>query len=263
MKHETVDPGQTESRFSSIPYILAGAFYGFLIGNAFVLTASTVDKLLYSDLPLGFDWPLFATRWGWIALGLTLVGAITALFQERLPGLLAGAVLASLLALVGALFLSPVAAGQKLMVLIFILMPVAAMSLPITLILRWLVDKHAQTREPKRRVIRSLPLILLAIALGVGSGSFSKMSTQAVEATRFLHHLLQTASQDIESPVRDVPGLQSHMDVSYRLFPRPSETSSEGFDIRAEYADGYRLNCTVVVYPRRDPYVSDCTSTPN
>jgi hypothetical protein len=89
------------------------------------------------------------------------------------------------------------------------------------------------------------------------------MSRQAVEATRFLHHLLQTASQDLESPIRDVPGLQSHMDVSYRLFPRPSETSSEGFDIRAEYADGYRVNCTVVAYPQRDPYLSDCTSTPN
>jgi hypothetical protein len=263
MKHERVDLEQTESRFSSIPYILVGAFYGFLVGIAFVLTASMLDPILYPDLPLGIDWSLLATRGGWIAPGLVLVGAVTALFRERLPGILAGGVVASLLALVGALFLSPVTAGMKLMVLIFILVPIAAMSLPITLILRWLVDKHAQSLEPKQALARILPLVLLAIALGVGSGSFLRLSRSAVEATRYLHHLLQTASQDVESPIRDVPGLQDHMDVSYRLFPRPSETSSEGFDIRAEYTDGYRVNCTVVVYPRRDPYLSGCTSNPN
>lgn len=262
MKYETVELGQTESRFSSIPYILVGAFYGFLIGNVFVLTASTVDKLLYPDLPLGIDWPLFATRW-WIAPGLALVGGVTALFREKLPGVLVGAVFASLLALVSALFLSPVTAGMKLMVLIFILAPIAAMALPIALILRWLVDKHAQTPAPKQPIARILPLVLLAIVLGAGSGAFLKMSGRTAEATRFFHHLLQTASQDSESPIRDVPGLQSHRDMSYRLFPRPSKTSSVGFDIRAEYADGYSLNCTVVVYPGRDPYLSGCTSTPN
>jgi hypothetical protein len=263
MKHETVDRGQTESHFSSIPYIVVGAFYGILVGNAFVLTASAVDKLLYLELPLGFDWPLFATRWGGIALGLALVGAVTALFHERLPGVLVGGVSASLLALGSALFLSPVTAGMKLMVLIFILMPIAAMSLPIALILRWMADKHAQALESKQPLTRVLPLVLLAIVLGVGSGYFLKMSRRGVEATRFLHHLLQTASQDAESPIRDLPGLQSHRDMSYILFPKPSETSREGFDIRVEYADGYSVNCTVVVYPGRDPYVSGCTSTSN
>ena len=263
MKLEPIELIQVESRFSNIKYILVGALYGFLIGNAFAITASMVDRLLYPDLPLGIDWSLFVMRWGWIGLGLALVGAIASLFSERLPSLLIGAVIAGLLALVSALFLSPVTTGMKLIVLIFALIPMAAMSLPVTLILRWLVDKHENALELKQYIVRIIPLILLAIVLGAGSGYFLKMSRRAVQATRFLHHLLQTAPQNVESPIRDLPGLQSHAGMSYQLFQRTSETSTEGFDVRAEYDDGYNVNCIVVVYPGRDPYLSDCASTQN
>ncbi len=51
--------------------------------------------------------------------------------------------------------------------------------------------------------------------------------------------------------------------MSYRLFQKPSETSTEGFDIRAEYPDGYNMTCIVVVYPGQAPYLSDCLSTQN
>ena len=262
MKLEPIEVVQTESRFSDIKYTLVGAFYGLLIGNAFVISAATVDRLLYPDLPLGFDWSLFVVRWVWIALGLALVGAITCLFNEKMPGLLAGAVIAGFVALASALYFSPVSGGIKVVVLIFALVPMAAMSLPVTLIVRWLADKYEYTLQLQRRAW-IVPLLLLAIVLGAGSGYFLKMSRRAVDATRFLHHLLQTASQDLESPIHDLPGLQNHMDMSYQLFQRPSESSAEGFDVRAEYNDGYSVNCVVVIYPGRDPYLSDCTSTQN
>ncbi|MGZ9226392.1 MAG: hypothetical protein ACXW4M_12640, partial [Anaerolineales bacterium] len=200
MKLEPIAVTQTESRFRDIQYILVGALYGFLIGNAVVITASTVDRLLYPDLPLGFDWSLFSVRWLWLALGLALVGAIATSFSERFPGLIVGAVITGLLALISALFLSPVTMGMKLIVLIFGLIPIAAMSLPVTLILRWLVDRHEDVLAQKQQLVRILPLVLLAIVLGVGSGYFLKMSKRAVEATRFFHNLLQTAPQGAESP---------------------------------------------------------------
>jgi hypothetical protein len=103
----------------------------------------------------------------------------------------------------------------------------------------------------------------LAVILGIGTGYFVKMPRRAVEATRFLHQVLQTAPQDTESPVRDLPGFQSHLGMRYRLFQTPSDTSTEGFDVRAEYEDGYNVNCVVVVYPGNDPYLTDCTSTQN
>jgi hypothetical protein len=237
--------------------MLVGALYGFLIGNAFVITASIVDRLLYPDLPLGMDWSMIAMRWVWLAPGLALIGVVATLFSEKLPSLLLGAAVAGLLALMSALFLSPVTVGLKVIVLIFTLIPMAAMSLPVTLILRWLVDRHEQALEVQH-MTQIFFLVFLAIVLGLGSGYLMKMSKRSVAATRFFDNLLQAAPQDTENPIRDVAGFQDHMDMSYRLFQSPSETSTEGFDVRAEYPDGYSLTCIVVVYPGREPYLSDC-----
>jgi hypothetical protein len=218
-----------------------------------------VDQLLYPDLPLGMDWSLFAMRWIWIAPGLALIGAVATAFSERLPSLIVGALIAGLLALLSALFFSPVTMGMKVIVLIFTLIPMTAMSLPVTLVLRWLVDRHEQILELHQRLVRVLPLILLAVALGIGSGYFLKMSKRAVQATYFMQNLLQTAPQDAENPLHDVAGFQDHIDQDYRLFQETSETSTEGFDVRAEYNDGYSVSCIVVVYPGRNPYLSDCS----
>lgn len=263
MKLEPVVFAETESRLRDIKYLLVGALYGFLIGNAFVMTASIVDRLLYPELPLGMDWSRVAMLWVWIAPGLALIGAIATLFSERLPSLLVGAVITGFLALLSALFLSPVTMGMKVIVLIFTLIPMTALSLPVTLILRWLVDRHEQALELRQHITRLIPLVLLAIVLGIGSGYFLKMSRRAVQATHFMHNLLQTAPQDAESPIHDVAGFPEHMDMSYKLFQRTSATSMEGFDVRAEYADGYSVTCIVVVYPGRNPYLSDCTSAQN
>ena len=260
MKFDLVEPVHSESRFNPIQYVLAGALYGFLTGSAFAIAASFVDLLLYPDLPLGVDWSLFALRWGWLAPGLALIGAVAASFYEKLPSFIIGGLIAGVLALVSALYLSPVNTGMKVIVLIFALVPMAAMSLPVVLILRWLADRHDRALEFKRYGM-ILPLVALAIVLGAGGGYFLRMSGRAGQATRFMHQLLQAAPQDAESPVRGVPGFESHMGMGYRLFQQTSETSTEGFDVRAEYDDGYSVTCIVVVYPGRDPYLSTCTSS--
>ncbi len=260
MKFEPIEPLPAEPRVRNVKHVLIGALYGFLIGAAFVTSATIIDKILYPDLPLGIDWSLFITRGEWIVLGLVLIGAITSLFTETIPGLLVGAGITALVALVSALFFSSAMLGLKIMVLIFALLPMAALSLPVTLILRWLVDKHEYALELKH-VGRIASLVVLAILLGAGTGYFAKMSRRAVEATRFTHHLLQTSPQDAKSPIHDVPGFRDHLGMSYELFQRSSGSSTEGFDVRAEYDDGYSVICVVVIYPGGKPYLSDCTSS--
>jgi len=263
MKIQGIGPFETESRLQSIRHVLLGAFYGFLIGSAFVIVGTTINRLLYPDLPLGMDWSFFATLSGWLLPGLTLVGAIAALFRERLTSLLLSAVAAGFVALASALFFSTVSTGMKVIVLIFALVPMAAMCLPVVWILRWLAEKHEEGLDSPRRFTTILPLVLLALVLGAGSGYFLKMPSRAAEATRFIHQMLQTASGDIESPLHQVAGFQNHTGMDYELFQKPSEAFTEGFDVRAEYEDGYSLTCVVVIYPGRAPRVSQCSSIPN
>jgi len=263
MKIESVESAEREPRRSQVQHALVGAIYGFLIGTAFVITAATVDHLLYPDLPLGMDWSQLAARWGWIGLGLALIGGLTSLFSETWAGLLAGALTAGLLALINSLLLSPTTTGVKLLVLLFTLTPIAVTTLPVTWLLRWLTEKHEGAMQSKSYVIRIASLVLIAMVLGAGTGYFYKMPPRAVEATRFVHQLLQTAPQDEKSPIHNLPGLRNHTGIRYELIQKPSEFSTEGFDIRAEYRDGYRVNCVVVVYPEREPYLSACKSVEN
>ena len=260
MNIKPIEPLQTQSRLPRLPHMLAGAMYGFLLGTAFVLSAAVVDRLLHPDLPLGMDWSALATRVLWIVLGLILIGIAAALFNETIPSLLLGAVLSGILALTSALLSSSTTqTGIKVMVLIFALMPVSAMSLPVTLVLRWLVDRHEKALK-LQRTGQVFLLVLLAIALGAGSGFFMKMSPQALQATRFMDRLMQTAPLDDKNPIHNLPGFASHAAMRYRLFQSPSQYSTEGFDVRAEYPDGYGVRCTVVLYPERDPFETGCES---
>lgn len=239
---------------------MVGALYGLLTGTAFVLMSAFIDALLHPDLPIGVDWNLTSTRWMLIGLGLALIGAMTCLFNEMWAGLLAGAVAAGLLALTSALFLSPTNAALKVMVVVFTLAPIAVMSLPIAWILRRLAERHAVALYSERSMARIALLMLIAVALGAAGGYFMKMPQDAATALDYLHDALQSANASATEEISTLPGFQEHTGMRYKLFQKASEASTEGYDVRAEYDDGYTLQCTVVVYPGFNTYLSDCES---
>ena len=254
------ESSDNDTRLQKIQRAMVGALYGLLAGTTFVLMSTFIDLLLYSDLPLGVDWSIFASRWALIGLGLALIGALTCFFSETWAGVLAGAVAASLLALTSALFSSPTTAALKLIVLLFTLVPAAAMSLPIAWIFRRLAESHALALHLEQSTARIARLVLIAVVLGAGFGYFAKMSRREVSALRFMHEALQTMDESPKPQLRDLPGLREHGGMEYKLFQKESNLSTEGFDVRAEYNDGYIVQCVVVVYPGSSPYLSSCES---
>ena len=239
---------------------MVGALYGLLTGTAFVLMSVFIDMLLHPNLPLGVDWTLTSTRWVLIGLGLALIGALTCLFNETWAGLLAGAVAAGLLALTSALFLSPTNAALKVMVVLFTLAPIAVMSLPIAWTLRRLAERHTVALYSERSIARTSLLMLIAVALGAAGGYFMKMPPDASTAVDYLNDALQSANVSETEEINALPGFQEHAGMRYQLFQKDSQASTEGYDVRAEYEDGYTLQCTVVVYPGFNTYLSDCES---
>ena len=252
---------EEDTRPQKIRRAMVGALYGLLAGTAFVLMSAFIDLLLYPDLPLGVDWSPVAVRWLLIGLGLALIGALTCFFSETWAGLLAGAVAAGLLALTSALFFSPTTTALKVIILLFTLVPAAAMSLPIAWIFRRLAARHVHALQLKQPAARIAGLVLTAVVLGVGFGYFAKMSQREVRALRFMHEALQTMAENPKQQLRDLPDLHQHAGMDYKLYQKESALSTEGYDIRAEYADGYKVQCVVVVYPGSDPYLSSCESS--
>ena len=236
-----------------------GAVYGFLGGTAFALVASFVDVWLHPELPLAADWNLLGVRWAVIGFGLALVGAVTTLWVDFWPGLGSGILAAGLLALGSALYTSQASTGLRLMVLIFALMPVAVLSLPVVLLLRWLVQWHIDSFALKQPANRIIGLVLVSLIIGAIGGSLLKMSPRAVTVTRYMHNVLQMGNNE---KILAVEGVSQREDTPYHLSPSKSESLTEGFDIRVEYEDGFVLTCEVVQYPGRDPRLSGCMPAP-
>ena len=236
---------------------LLGAFYGLLGGVAFVLTAAFIDIWLHPDLPLGPNWSALALRLPVLGLGLAIIGAVTCWWSEAWQGLLSGALVASALALLVALFTAQVQTGMKFIVLIFTLVPIAALTLPVACVLRWLTERHARALSMKASAARIVGLMLLVITLGAGLGYFMKSPGRAIESTRYIHNYLQDLSSE-KNPLAGGAGVPERSEVPYQMFPTRSQTSTEGFDIHVEYADHYRLICAVLSYPGSAPRYSGC-----
>lgn len=247
----------TDTRQAKLRRAMFGALYGLLGGTAFVLMAAFIDIWLHPELPLGVNWSAFVLRLPLIGLGLALVGAVTCWWHEAWQGLISGAVVASALALIAALFTSQVDTGMKFIVLVFILLPIAAMTLPVAYFLRWITERHAIASHMEWSGARIAGLFILVVALGAGLGYFMKSSGRAIESARFIHNFLQDLSSE-QNPLVNVAGVSERSDTLYKMYSTRSESSTEAFDIHVEYADHYRLLCTVILYPERNPFFSGC-----
>ena len=246
-----------DTRQGRIRRAMLGALYGFLGGTTFVLMAAFIDVWLHPELPLGVNWSAFTLRLPLIGLGLAIVGAVTCWWHEAWQGLLCGAAMAAALALMTALFTSQVNTGMKFIVLIFILLPVAAMTLPVAYFLRWITERHGRALLTNKSTTRLAGLVILVIAVGAGLGFFMKSSRRGIEAARFIHNFLQDLSAE-NNPLARVPGVPEHNDIPYLMYSTRSQSSTEAFDIHIEYADDYKVQCTVILYPGRNPFLSRC-----
>lgn len=255
-----MDAASSDSRRLQITRAALGAFYGFLGGVTFVFVAAFVDIWLYRDLPLGVDWQTLRQRLPLFSLGLALVGAVTCWWTDGWPGILSGAATGSALALIVALSTgTDVGTGMKFLVLVFILVPIAAMLVPITWILRWFVERHLRAWYSNWRYGRVVALIALALSLGAAGGFFMKMPARELAGTRYVHQLLQ-GTLDETTPIGKVQGIAEHWGSPYQLYSMASETSTVGYDVRARFEDGYTVECTAVLYVGRPPLISGCTS---
>ncbi len=247
----------TDTRQAKIKRAAFGALYGFLGGAAFVVMAAFIDILLNPDLPFGVDWSIFMVRLALIGLGLALVGAVTCWWHEAWQGLLSGAAVAGVLALIVALFSAEVATGMKFIVLVFALVPIAAMTMPMAYLLRWLTERHAAVLQLKWSSLRVAWLMVIVLALGAGAGYFMKTSASGLEAAHLVQGFLQNLAL-AQNPLNNIEGVQAHQNMPYKLYQNRSTFSTEGYDIHIEYADGFKLHCVVITYPGTNPVVSGC-----
>lgn len=226
----------------------AGAVYGLWLGLIYALSAGIIDMLVMRDVPIRIDWASLGGTLVTTSLGLALLGAVTAGPIVPWRGMILGAVV-----YMGWLFLQSFLKLQGLAAIFLVFfLPLALLSLPITAVLRWAVERHIRhhTNAGPQRVRAQMLLLTLLFGIGAFAGSWSQMSPSAQEAVRTVHRLLQRAlTQPAEAPwppaFESVPTLRDHAESRYGLTQHASLASPTGVEVVVVFDDGFALTCLV------------------
>ena len=249
---------------------LAGGLYGLLAGSAFAMLAGTIDALIFRDLPIFIDWNAILVQGMGYGLVLAGTGALTGWIPEGWKGITLGAGGLALAMLVYSLSQTNLMLVASFTLFAVMVLPLAAICLPVAIALRWLIDRHTgpgETGVPTRSFsagkVRAGWLVLLALILGMIPAFFTRTSGKAESSLREMDKLLKNAAAgqiNTRFGVRleQVPALKTHIGMNYAISQRASVISTEGYEILIVFTDGYKATCTVVAYGIGEPYVDRC-----
>src|ERR1044071_6904255 len=99
--------------------------------------------------------------------------------------------------------------------------------------------------------------MLVAVLLGAAGGYFFKSSERGVLAAQLMSDSLQKPLQ-AGSALAKYPEVAQHQNMSFKLYQQASKFSTEGFDVQAQYTDGFAVRCTIVAYPGTKAFISGC-----
>ena len=246
--------------------MLPGAMYGLIIASSFALVGGIVNQLSFPDLPVGVDWRNLFITWSFFALWLGLGGGFINWFTQTEESVVTGWLAMTVIALgAGSLTIEGNLPSQFGKIVLLVL-PVLAISLLMTITLRWLGEHHAQILE-NRHTLRTRGIaILVAIALSIGGLTglgLTRWTKTTQEAVRDIHSRYQTAAADPSQmealfPLSDVPGLESHLDTPYTLRGKPSGQSVVAVEVSIDFSDEYQITCVLLVFLDKPPFLRAC-----
>jgi len=244
--------------------ILPAAIYGAVIASAYVLTLALVNVYTFPALPLGVDWGRVMTMLLGFAAGAALFGALAAWFTEEPAGIVGGGLLSTIV--MGIVFLA--SAGSLDSTSTFQSIIMAAILVGVNMLiawgLRWTANRHLailhEYKDAERRkfMMRHISIILL---IGFVPGVLGRMDLNAQQAIGRLHKLLQAAPEDAsvwpQLPLKQVPALESHFGVDYRIYVRTSAVSAGALDVTVRFEDGFTMSC-ILPTASGVTFITDC-----
>jgi len=246
--------------------MLPGALYGLVIAASYALVGSFVNQLSFPDIPVGVDWDYLLAASLFFAVWLGIGGAFVNWFTQTEESLVISLVVMSAIALAASWLTFEGPLPTQLGKIVLLVLPVLAISLLMTLTLRWLGVKHANAieKEPESRQRQILALLVIAMLIGGGTGSVLTRWTMATQrAVRHIHQTIQTViahPSGLETLflIRDVPQVTHHLDSPYTLRGKPSGQSVVAVDVNIDFEDGYQVSCVLLVFPDQPPFPKAC-----
>jgi hypothetical protein len=246
--------------------MLPGALYGIVIAGTYAFIGSIVNQLSFPDVPVGVDWRYLLIASLFFAVWFGAGGAFVNWFTQTEESLVISLLVMSAIAFVSSLLTFEGPLPTQVGKLVLLVLPILAVSLLMTLTLRWLGVRHAEILEgnqaSQRR--RILSLIMIAILIGGGTGfALTRWPPATQRGVQYIHEKIQAVianPADSESLflMRDVPGIRDHLHNSYTLRGKPSGQSVVGVEVNIDFKDGYHVSCVLLVFPDQPPFPRIC-----
>jgi hypothetical protein len=232
--------------------MIPAAMYGALIATAYVWTLSLINVYTFPKLPLALDWERTLQMWFGFGLAAAIFGVVTAWFSDETAGIVGGGLIST--TLLGIVFLLSSQELNSTSTFQSILM--AATLVGVNMLgawgLRWMANRHLNiAREETAAARRKLMIkhILTILLIGFAPGVLNRMDLNAEQAIGHLHELLEAAPTDQsvwpQLPFKQVPALQDHLGVEYRIYVRTSAVSAGALDVTVRFKDGFSMSCVL------------------
>jgi hypothetical protein len=234
--------------------MIPAAIYGALVATAYVWAFYLVNVYTFPELPLSLDWLRLIGSWISLALAFGLFGALAAWFTEEYAGGVGGALIFTML--LALWFLIAARTGDSSMTAqsIITTLPLIGVNMLGAWGLRWAAHRHIvivnekDTGTRRKQMVKHISIIFL---IGLLPGLFGRMDLPSERVLEKFHELLQAAPTDPSVwprlPLKQVPSLQDHFGVDYRLYARQSSISVGAMDVNVRFADGYEISCRLPI----------------
>lgn len=240
------------------------ALSGFSAGTISTFIIAYINIWLFPDIPLRLDWLSILTAWLlWAVLGSLLAG-LSGLSSEGFKSIAFSAVSMSFSILMLSSMQSSESTTLKIVALVGLLFPIAAMLSPLAVIFFWLARRFIQVMSLKGWARLKILIVnfLIIFVIGVLPGLYVKMDSRSEKAVRVIHQILQdarTSAPDVlHKSLLKTEGFADRKSQPYTLSQAASIYSTVGVDVTVHYEDGYKMTCTVVMYPGSEPSIYPC-----
>jgi uncharacterized membrane protein len=258
---------QEETTAERSARMLPGALYGAFAATVYILILFTLNAITIPGLHLAIDWTHLLTYWIGFGLGLALAGAIVGWFTEDYAGVVSGAIIMTVLLLVGNLVISLISGGNasSLFQSVVTAVPLIGGAVLIAGGLRYVIKRHLQniqTKEPRQRRKLVASLIGIIFLVSFVPGFLARYDSSAIKVFRALNIALQKGSTDPLLAARfsatQLPGLKDHFGKDFKVYPHVSVLFAGSLDITVRFKDGYVFSCVVPTDAGEETFFTTC-----
>ncbi|MCI0553043.1 MAG: hypothetical protein L0287_19015 [Anaerolineae bacterium] len=199
-----------------------GLILGLALGLGYSLSSNLINNFFLPNIPLFVPWPGTAGLIILTTLMFGVLGLIAAWTEESLPGIIASALVGSIISSIWIILNETSNRTSAFIALFLVFLPRVFFYLPFSWLIRWLVSKLEVSAYQSIPPARRLLYVLITFLLAVFAGTFSLYPEEARQSLVKMDELIQLGMQastrdQLPKSLQSVEGFVSNANGKYNF----------------------------------------------